>query len=1590
MGNSPPRFRAQLLGLAAFALLVRVGGLNWDEGHFFHPDERRIAMAVGELSLRPLQWNPHFFAYGSFPFYLVKLVTAALAHLSAWFSSYDGAIYTGRALATLWGVAAVVLLAVLGRRLYGARVGLLAGGLLAATVLHVQNSRFATNDAPLACLVLLALLGMVEIAERGKTRDFVLAGAATGLALATKFSALPLLLPLALAAFFHVRAGARSARMMRGLALALGCTVLAFAAGEPYAILDSRAYLHDVLEQSAMVRHAGLLPYTTQYIGVPKLVYDLREMLLWGMGPLLGLAAIAGTLALLAKRRRVEPREWVLLAWVLPSLAATFWFEVKFLRYLLPVYPLLILWGAVVLERWAGRSRWGRLARAGVIATTACYLAAFLAIGARPYTEVAASRWFYAHVPAGSRVLVPHWDEGFPLQLPGLSPTRYTIKEVPYYEPDTSAKITALAHDLASSEIVVFQTKRLYGAITRAPARYPLTNNYFFLLFSGDLGYTLVNEEASRPGLLGVELPDELADESFSVYDHPKVVIFRNTGHLTAGVIEAQILRRLPSHPLTRTDLLLAHPGAVSSAAVELTTSSLAATVLCAALLELLGLAALPLLRAALPARPGMAALAKVVGVLLFAWLPWIATSIGWLPFTQPTLLASTALLVAAGLAVRRRWPRRPLPRTELVVTEVAFWATFAVFLGLRLANPAIYWGEKPMDFSFLNVLYRTATLPPPEPWLAGSALNYTYFGHFVVAAIGKALGIHPALMFNLGIPAVAALTAVAALAAGWVLGRSWRTGVAAVCLTVFVGNLSGARELIARHVINFDYFWATSRVVPDTINEFPFWSFVFADLHAHVMAMPWAVALSCILFVWLGRSAQPRPARPGLAAIGMVTLAALLLGATAVTNGWSMPTYTGLLVALLAAHWLAHREGASFGRLLRTGVTRVLLPAAVVLAGAIAAYAPFWLRFSPPTRQWGWELGPYARPTDYLNIFGAFIVLLVPLLFAAWSAGLAGRSRWSKGQRAAVFVVAALLAATLLNWSTLASRGFQPANSVCAFALALAAVGACLAVSSRTPEAVRIPAALAAFAFGLTAVCEVVFVWDRMNTVFKFYLDAWLLLAPAAAVAWSEVWRRRSTLRVGVVVWRVVAGAAVAIGLLTSVTGAVGSLRPRHVDGPSWTLDGMAYLAHHASEDGAAMAWLNREIHGVPVLCEAVGPSYQEFGRVSMNTGLPAVLGWDYHVFQRGHPWSAINQRKADVQTIYTSAQESQVAAALQRYRVALLYVGPIERSAYGGGNLANFERWTDLLTPVYRNPGVMIFGVNSTFSGGGPVAVESVTAIPEPTEAPASPLLGSQDPPGRLRQPRGIATDAAGNVYVCDFGNDRIQEFDRDLKPLAAWGRQGNGRGEFDDPCGVAVAPDGTVYVADTWNNRVQAFDAKGRFLRAWSAGFYGPRGIAVDAAGAVFITDTGNHRVLRFSAQGDKEIEWGGRGSAPGQFIEPIGVAAGSSGLVVCDNGNARVQVFTRDGGFLREFGVPGWQVAAYSEPSVALNPGGTIWVTVPLANEVRGYSTAGALLRTFRRDASAPDLDRPFGVLLRSDGGALLVSTLGGRLLTQTLR
>ncbi len=516
---------------------------------------------------------------------------------------------------------------------------------------------------------------------------------------------------------------------------------------------------------------------------------------------------------------------------------------------------------------------------------------------------------------------------------------------------------------------------------------------------------------------------------------------------------------------------------------------------------------------------------------------------------------------------------------------------------------------------------------------------------------------------------------------------------------------------------------------------------------------------------------------------------------------------------------------------------------------------------------------------------------------------------------------------------------------------------------------------------------CQRLYIYDRMNTFFKLYLEAWILFAiAAAALVFPRA--RRGVVDRWVFPARVAAGVLFLAALFTSVTAGRAAVS-RHFapySGPS--LDGLRYLETLHPGEYRAVVWLRRTVAGTPVVLEAQGPSYQDFGRISMLTGLPTVLGWDYHVKQRGNPEAEIEARRRAVQSIYASPEASHIEPLLRRYRVGYVYVGWLERKTYPAAGLHKFRTDKDLFDLVYENPETQIYRV-----AGGPaqdVIVPAREALPEtasaagpedePEERPA--ILDRADAGvpafSNLREPRGVAVDDRGRLWIADFGHSRLRIFDSSGGFLGGWGGRGGGEYGFKELCGVAIAGD-ALYVADTWNGRVQAFTLSG-VLRASAGELYGPRGIAIAPDGRVWVADVGNHRVVSFDGLLEDRRIFGAKGSEPGQFSSPTGIAASPSGeIYVADTGNRRIQVLGADGAPRRAFPFPGW--ADNAEPQLAVDTDGTLWATDPSGGAVLALDPTGRVLRRLTADAEGRRFENPTGITIDRKNRILYVVNSG---------
>ncbi len=281
----------------------------------------------------------------------------------------------------------------------------------------------------------------------------------------------------------------------------------------------------------------------------------------------------------------------------------------------------------------------------------------------------------------------------------------------------------------------------------------------------------------------------------------------------------------------------------------------------------------------------------------------------------------------------------------------------------------------------------------------------------------------------------------------------------------------------------------------------------------------------------------------------------------------------------------------------------------------------------------------------------------------------------------------------------------------------------------------------------------------------------------------------------------------------------------------------------------------------------------------------------------------------------------------------------------------------------------------------------------------------------PGQLDSPVDAAIDPAGNVYVVDQKNSRVQKYARNGKFLLQWGSVGQGDGQFADagevlgPTGIAATNE-YVWVADTWNHRIQQFRPDGAFVRAWGTfadtkgdptlnrqfprSFYGPRGIAVGGDGLLYITDTGNKRVVVYDRRGEFIRQWGVGGSGEAELDEPIGIAIDkkSGSVYVADTRNGRIQVFTTRGKHLRSWQVDEWSGEGRLEPYIDTDAQGNVYVVDPIQKAVYKYAPDGTKLDTRTGDGTVNML-LPLGIAVSPssrvyvvDAGLSRVLDLGG--------
>lgn len=630
---------------------------------------------------------------------------------------------------------------------------------------------------------------------------------------------------------------------------------------------------------------------------------------------------------------------------------------------------------------------------------------------------------------------------------------------------------------------------------------------------------------------------------------------------------------------------------------------------------------------------------AKVIGLLLLTFSSYLLGIFQIAKFSQ---LELWSILTFWFLTIRLAliWQKKSTTLVKdwqwlknVVVMEVIFLALLLLMSFVRSFKPQIEDLEKFMDFGFINAALSGDYFPPKDMWWAGGSINYYYFGHLWVANLIKLTGMAPGVAFNLSLSACFALSGALLIEYGWSWTKNIWFGFLSAFLHLGIGNLHFITTVWQK---GWDNYWYPdgSRLIYHVITEFPVYSFVVYDLHAHVLAFP----QDLLIIGLLGELFRTKRffLKEGV-------LIGFLLGLNFLTNAWDLAIYYLLFMLTLSLFVsLQVRNKNDLKKvvtsLIAAGVTSIL----VIL--------PFWVHFEKLSL-------PVLPTTSHSPLYQ---------LFQLWG-----------------FWFFLFLSFVIFSWSTI--RDFVTArfksterNIFDLFILLLTGTGFLLVI---IPEFIYVKDI---YSGG----------YERANTVFKLTFQSWNIWAMGSGFLIYRIWTApvRGSRQILKGIWIVVL-----VSLIISCSAyTVRAYKSGYGDFKTFVgLDGEAFLARaYSTAEVAGINWIKNNTPKRAIVLEAAGDSYTNYGRVSVFSGRSTVVGWAVHEWLWRGSFGPVGQRQTDVNNLYVTNDPNQFRQLVAKYKINYIYLGSLERQKYGGatgqGLLGNGQ-------VVFKDGSVEIYQINS-----------------------------------------------------------------------------------------------------------------------------------------------------------------------------------------------------------------------------------------------------------------------------------------------------
>ena len=709
-------------------------------------------------------------------------------------------------------------------------------------------------------------------------------------------------------------------------------------------------------------------------------------------------------------------------------------------------------------------------------------------------------------------------------------------------------------------------------------------------------------------------------------------------------------------------------------------------------------------------------AYARVIGVAFVSLLVWMTLRFGvnisvitascfWILIF---FLLSAWFILHDFSILQRLWAQR----RKILVVELMWIHLFGIILLARSLAPDALATEKPMDLMILTSIFRSEAVPPPDPWFSGVPLSYHHLGHLAAVIIGKLSQQSIGMIFNLALASSAATagTVAAVLAIDFlpdlsVFNRRKRllvivsTGLITLCTLFLLAPWIGVLNIIFSNgnltninlnwlnVENFPFvtdvrygipdqwwwWWYTTRIFADSFAEFPAFTFLLGDPHAHVYGLPIVLTLLAV-GLSISKSQSILSVKYWFSRPFSLIFVTCLLASLCMTNVWDLPIS---FAALLGVVWLCQRNEQR-GYIDSLKSTLSFSVPIIVLLGIILY--PFLSSLTPPDTGISLVIGEHTNLAQLLLFWGPVFSVIIASVLLNWRTNDVEYAVLYTPMKWACLVLLIWIVALLFTGN--ATEIFSRATGWVTLGLLTCGIFLARLASAKSNDQLWHVYWIMGLALLILIGTELLRIEDafpgRLNTLFKGWFISWGIASVAAGGIYgtSVVLRSTGTLSTNKRVPTFLL-AVLCLFAFSSIIFVPSMAISRAWEGQTRGLDATKYIEVQRPGLAEAVRWAGNTLDlNEDLVLQAVGESYQGGNMFSTLTGISTVLAWPNHERQWRRDITETERRTA-IDHVYQDGATGQGLAALRKYNISHVLIGDFEKRVYGADVVSKFEDW-------------------------------------------------------------------------------------------------------------------------------------------------------------------------------------------------------------------------------------------------------------------------------------------------------------------------